>query len=309
MISQQSTNENSKININDPEWSFSYDSLINAIIRPPRASNYRPDDLCSPIFAFNGREYSRKDITLLNKRNNKLECSFIQPLKSYRVNKIMPVVIYLHGNSSNREEGMNQVPLLLRHHINVFLFDFSGSGLSEGEYITLGYQEKDDLETVVNFLSSYPGVGKIGVWGRSMGAATAMMYLYKDSRIKAAVIDSTFADFNVLAKQLCRKVKAIPDILIYFVMYFVKKTIKEKCGFDIENLRPIDYASLCTAAAFFIHAMKDELIPLEHTLKIYEQYAGEKVLNVCGGGHHTKRDKELLEKVATFLQNHLANEK
>ena len=221
----------------------------------------------------------------------------------------MPVVIYLHGNSSNREEGMNQVPLLLRHHINVFLFDFSGSGLSEGEYITLGYQEKDDLETVVNFLSSYPGVGKIGVWGRSMGAATAMMYLYKDSRIKAAVIDSTFADFNVLAKQLCRKVKAIPDILIYFVMYFVKKTIKEKCGFDIENLRPIDYASLCTAAAFFIHAMRDELIPLEHTLKIYEQYAGEKVLNVCGGGHHTKRDKELLEKVATFLQNHLANKK
>ena len=307
MFSEQRTNENSKININDPEWSFSYDSLINAIIRPPRANNYRPDDLCSPIFAFNGREYSRKDSTLINKKNNKLECSLIQPLESYRVNKIMPVVIYLHGNSSNREEGMNQVPLLLRHHINVFLFDFSGSGLSQGEYITLGYQEKDDLETVVNFLASYPGVGKIGVWGRSMGAATAMMYLYKDSRIKAAAIDSTFADFNVLAKQLCRKVKAIPDILINFAMYFVKKTIKAKCGFEIEDLRPIDHASLCTAAAFFIHAMKDELIPLEHTLKIYEQYAGEKYLNVCEGGHHTKRDKELLEKVATFLKKQLTN--
>ena len=307
MISQQKTNENTKTKNNEDNWSLSYDSLINAIIRPPRSNNYHPDDLCSPIFVFNGREYSRKDITLINKKNNKLECSFIQPLQSYRVHKTMPVVIYLHGNSSNREEGMNQVPLLLRHHINVFLFDFSGSGLSEGEYITLGYQEKDDLETVVNFLSSYPGVGKIGVWGRSMGAATALMYLYKDSRIKAAVIDSTFADFNVLAKQLCRKVKAIPDILINFAMYFVKKTIKERCGFEIEELRPIDHAKLCTAAAFFIHAMKDELIPLEHTLKIYEQYGGEKVLNVCGGGHHTKRDKELLEKVATFLINHLSN--
>jgi alpha/beta superfamily hydrolase len=33
--------------------------------------------------------------------------------------------------------------------MGLFLFDFSGSGLSQGEYVTLGLNEKDDLETVI----------------------------------------------------------------------------------------------------------------------------------------------------------------
>ena len=44
MISQQKTNENTKTKNNEDNWSLSYDSLINAIIRPPRSNNYHPDD-------------------------------------------------------------------------------------------------------------------------------------------------------------------------------------------------------------------------------------------------------------------------
>ena len=51
----------------------------------------------------------------------------------------MPVVIYLHGNSSSRIEGLNVARELLKRNINLFVFDFAGSGLSEGEYISLGY--------------------------------------------------------------------------------------------------------------------------------------------------------------------------
>jgi alpha/beta superfamily hydrolase len=37
-------------------------------------------------------------------------------------------------------------------NITVFSFDFSGCGLSEGEYISLGWNEKDDLKTVIDYL-------------------------------------------------------------------------------------------------------------------------------------------------------------
>jgi hypothetical protein len=50
----------------------------------------------------------------------------------------MPVLIYLHGNSSSRLEGLKIATELFRRNINLFVFDFAGCGLSEGDYISLG---------------------------------------------------------------------------------------------------------------------------------------------------------------------------
>lgn len=77
----------------------------------------------------------------------------------------MPVVIYLHGNSSSRLEGLKVAPELLKRNINIFVWDFAGCGMSEGEYISLGWHEKDDLRIVVDFVEKLPGVSRIGIWG------------------------------------------------------------------------------------------------------------------------------------------------
>lgn len=77
----------------------------------------------------------------------------------------MPVVIYLHGNSSSRLEGLKIATELLKRDINIFVFDFAGCGLSEGEFISLGWHEKDDLKIIVDFVERIPGVSKIGLWG------------------------------------------------------------------------------------------------------------------------------------------------
>ena len=59
-------------------------------------------------------------------------------------------------------------------------FDFSGCGISDGEYISLGIHESDDLEAVIKFLRNSGKVSDIGLWGRSMGAVTALLYGAKD---------------------------------------------------------------------------------------------------------------------------------
>ena len=64
----------------------------------------------------------------------------------------MPVVLYLPGNSSSRVEAVPLLPYLLPMNITVLAFDFSGSGRSEGEYISLGYYEKEDVDTVLKYL-------------------------------------------------------------------------------------------------------------------------------------------------------------
>ena len=141
-----------------------------------------------------------------------------------------------------------------------------------------------------------------------MGAATALMYNYSDDRILAACYDSPFAEFTKLAKELCRKQIKIPNFVIETALMFIRNSIKKRNDMDIYKLQPVLYAAKTTTPGFFVHAMNDELIPLEHSLKIVEVYQGEKSLNVCEGNHNTNRQKQIIEKIGRFFCKHLKNE-
>lgn len=62
-----------------------------------------------------------------------------------------------------------------------------GSGLSDGKWVTLGAHEVEDLSVVVQHLRAQGGVSSIGLWGRSMGAVTALMYSHRDPDIAGMV--------------------------------------------------------------------------------------------------------------------------
>jgi pimeloyl-ACP methyl ester carboxylesterase len=283
---------------------ISYETLWKAVIRPPR-DDYDDESLGEAVFTYRGKTYIRHDYQILNKRGHLLKLSFLENDIDSRESYIMPLVIYLHGNSSSRLEGLKSAPELLKKGINVGMFDFSGCGQSEGDYISLGWFERDDVRIVIDFFQKLPGVGNIGLWGRSMGAATTMLYSYSDNRIKAICMDSPFGDFKLLATELCLKHVTLPNFVIDGAMGLVKNTIKEKSGLEIDKLQPQLYASKTKIPAFFVHAVNDELINLEQTIQLYEKYNGEKSLNVVEGGHNSTRQKHVLEKIAKFFATYL----
>lgn len=123
----------------------SYQALVNAIIRPPR-STYDVNQLGPPRFKFCGRTIQRTDFTLINSRNLKIVCSLWEPVDADRPSPVLPCVIYMHGNSSSRLEGLSALSLVLTLGATLLAFDFAGSGLSEGEYVSLGAFEKEDLQ-------------------------------------------------------------------------------------------------------------------------------------------------------------------
>jgi len=70
-------------------------------------------------------------------------------------------MIYLHGNSSSRMEALTIVECLLPMNIAVcgidlsgitIIFYYTGSGHSEGEYISLGYYESMDVQSLYDYL-------------------------------------------------------------------------------------------------------------------------------------------------------------
>ena len=296
MLKNPSLDENIKI---------SYETLWKAIIRPPR-DEYYTDELGSPTFILLNKTYHRKDYTILNEQGLQLKLSFIEPDPQNRPKEIMPVVIYLHANSSCRIEGLDMKNLLLVNNINLCVFDFAGSGQSEGEYISLGYYEQKDVKCVIDFIEKLPGVGKIGLWGRSMGAATCLLYTGVDNkRISCICVDSPFADFRRLAKEMCLNVIKIPNFFIDIAISVIGKTVKNKNGTNINKIKPIKSVENIFIPAIFVHAVNDELVPFQHSVDLCQVYEGEKKLIPCEGGHNSKREKFVIVEIVRFFYKYL----
>ena len=284
---------------------FSYEALWKYIIRPPR-DNYSEDLLGPTTFIYRGKVYQRKDYDILSSMGYTMKCSLIEPQPAYRPSEEMPLILYLHGNSSSRLEGMRMTEEILKKDINLFLIDFPGCGLSGGEYISLGYHEKDDVGVVIDFLETLPGVGNIGIWGRSMGAATTILYAHKDPRVKAICVDSPFADFRRLAKEITLNHVNLPKFILDTILKFIRKTIKKKNGLDINLLKPIEAAKKTFQPVLFIHANNDELIGYQHSGDLYEIYKGPKTIRYLEkGGHNSRRPNQIIKKIGEFFKKYL----
>jgi hypothetical protein len=122
-----------------------YQELVNAIIRPPRCK-YETSQLGPKSFEYLGKSFHRIDFELNNPRGLKIVCSMWEPTPECRPNPVLPCVIYMHGNSSARLEALSQLSLVLSLGATMVSFDFAGSGRSEGDYVSLGAFEKDDLQ-------------------------------------------------------------------------------------------------------------------------------------------------------------------
>lgn len=132
--------------------------------------------------------------------------------------------------------------------------------------MTLGYYEQEDLHEVLTHIKNKPQVKAISIWGRSMGAVTALLYLNKNVEVVSAVIDSPFKSLKSLIEDLVKKNSKIPMLILAAALKIISGTIEEKAKFSIYKINPLKYnVSSTTQPAFFIVGVDDELIPPEHT--------------------------------------------
>jgi pimeloyl-ACP methyl ester carboxylesterase len=249
----------------------------------------------------------RTDLELLNLRGQRLKCSHYQPSADTRTAETLPCVIYLHGNSSSRLEALSSLPVLLRFNITLFCLDLSGSGHSDGEFVSLGYYERDDLSVVIDHLRQSGTVGCIGLWGRSMGAATALLHGDRDPSIAAMVLDSPFTSLRDLAEELVDVFVGIslPKWVVSMALNMIRSTIKSKAHFDINDLSPISHVANSYIPALFVAAEGDTFIKPHHAKSLHEAYAGDKNLILVEGDHNSARPKFFLDSVAIFFYSTL----
>jgi len=280
-----------------------YQELVNAIIRPPRAE-YKEETLGPPAFLFCGKRFTRTDFALKTKRGLNLQCSHWEPVE--RSSDRIPVVIYMHGNSSARVEVLPQLSYLLSLGIAVFSFDFAGSGKSDGEFVSLGFHEREDLMCVIAHLRATNVVSTIALWGRSMGAATALMHGYRDPSIACMILDSPFSDLATLAEEMVEKGReqgiTVPGFVVSIALRMIRSSVKKQAGVDIRHISPIAHADKCFIPALFVAGEHDDFINKRHSQEIHAKYAGDKNMIVVEGDHNSPRPKFMFDSVSIFLQ-------
>jgi pimeloyl-ACP methyl ester carboxylesterase len=284
-----------------PSLTEAYKKAWKAIVKPLRIE-YSLDDLGPKQFNVNQSLIKRTDFTIQNKHGTPLACSFYENTSSVSP---LPCIVYLHANGSCRLEAVQYKQIILAAGVHFFCFDFSACGLSGGDYGSVGHFEQDDVEQAVQYLNESGKVTKIALWGRSMGAVTAIMYASKNPSISCIVLDSPFAEFKRLVQELVKNRANIPPFLTSLALSMIRRTVKKKANFDIYELKPIEYSKALKVPALFGAPKDDTFVSPQHTKDLYMAHSGEKRLLSFEGDHNSQRPLEWIVLVMDFIKSQL----
>ncbi|XP_076910564.1 uncharacterized protein LOC143568250 [Bidens hawaiensis] len=242
-------------------------------------------------------------LQLTNTRGHTLRCSHYLP-SPFPDDTCLPCVVYCHGNSGCRADANEAAVILLPSNITVFTLDFSGSGLSDGNYVSLGWHEKDDLKVVVSYLRTNQQISCIGLWGRSMGAVSSLLYGAEDPSIAGMVLDSAFSNLFNLMMELVDVYKIrLPKFTVKVALQYMRRVIQKKAKFDIMDINALKVAPKTFIPALFGHAKGDKFIQPHHSDLISLSYAGDKNTIKFDGDHNSTRPQFFYDSVSIFFHN------
>eukprot|EP00930_Biecheleria_cincta_P024205 TRINITY_DN17352_c0_g1_i1.p1 TRINITY_DN17352_c0_g1~~TRINITY_DN17352_c0_g1_i1.p1 ORF type:complete len:562 (-),score=88.74 TRINITY_DN17352_c0_g1_i1:115-1800(-) len=276
-------------------------AIWKLIIRPPRR-RYTRLELSGPYpsrFRVGGVVSIRNDFIIHNSRGLSLSCTLFEPEQS---SSEKACVVYCHGNASCRLDGFERIHALLPLNIALCCFDFAGSGMSEGDHVSLGYYERDDLSAVVDHLRERCGFSRVGLWGTSMGAVTTLLHAARDPTLAGVVADSPFSDLWGLIQEICSSKVRLPHMAWNPVLQGIRMMIQKEANFDICEVSPIAHVDSCFVPALFLHGAQDDFVLPHHSEDLKKAYQGEATYIVMPDtDHNSARREKFLARSALFF--------
>ncbi len=101
-------------------------------------------------------------------------------------------IVMTHGLFRSRYELIQRGCDLWKQGYGVLLYDVRRHGKSKGEFATIGYKERHDVEGAVAFVREKAPSDRIVLFGVSMGAAATLLAAAETDGISAVVADSSF---------------------------------------------------------------------------------------------------------------------
>ncbi len=215
--------------------------------------------------------------------------------------------IVVHGYTSHYTSVDDIAHWYAQQGYNTITPNLRAHGYSDGDYITLGYEDGKDILTWIDYVLSLNPEAEIVLHGVSMGAATVMIAAGEEGcpdNVVAVVEDCgyTTAD-EMMVSQLDYRfgLPSFPIIPASRVVSIIK------AGYDFGDACPIASLQNADVPILFIHGDQDTYVPFFMLDELYNSYQGEKAkLEVEGAEHGAARDVDpdgYYGAVSQFLNN------
>lgn len=216
--------------------------------------------------------------------------------------KAKGTVLFLHGNAQNISTHIASVHWLPAQHYNVFLPDYRGYGLSEGEASLAGMQ--DDINSAMAYLLHRADIdaGRIVILAQSLGGASAIYNVAHSpyrQQIKALIAESAFSDYRGIARE---------KLASFWLTWPLQWPLALSIDDDYSPLPAVSKVS--PIPLLIIHGDNDQIVPLEHAKLLFAAAVEPKEMWVVANGGHIEafRHKEYQTRLLQYLERILPSE-
>lgn len=177
------------------------------------------------------------------------------------------VAIVCHGHTCNRINSVKYASIFYNMGYSLVLYDHAYFGLSDGPYTTLGFNEKFDLSTVIDYTKNLFGQDCfLALHGESMGAVTILCVLGLRSDINLLVADCGFSHTMNYYRELCLQIAHLPA---FPTVDFANMVSKRQIGYDFTKTIPLQCVKDSPVPICFIHGAADDFIKPHHSVDMY----------------------------------------
>ena len=197
--------------------------------------------------------------------------------------------IVVHGYGGSGKLMSDKSKYFYDMGYNVLIPDLRGHGKSEGDYIGMGWKDRLDIISWINFIIKENPNAEIVLHGTSMGAATVLMTSGENlpSNVKAIVADCAYTSaWDEFSYQLETYLK-VPS---YYILNVTNMVTKLKAGYSLKEASALECVKKATVPILYIHGDKDKFVPYSMMDKLYDATSSPKEKLTIDGGEHANSD-------------------
>lgn len=196
-----------------------------------------------------------------------------------------PIVLFAPGDNENIDGYKGEYYAFTKHGVNFCAMDYRGNGYSEGEYITYGDNEIDDVFAVIRYLYQ-SGYQKVSYFGRSRGATCGLYAAYEFPNLTSVALDSPRIHSGRDDEYISEKFN-VPIEKVREILPLIYKKIIELIGIDFSrDSQPCEFAGQIRQPIYVIHGETDICIPISESRELMTLLGSEEKRFDSFNSHH-----------------------
>jgi fermentation-respiration switch protein FrsA (DUF1100 family) len=173
-------------------------------------------------------------------------------------------IIFVHGHGGSKNEGLRFASALHKEGFNLLALSLRRNS---GSFASMGFYEPEDVVAAIDYLIKDKKLTSIGLFGFSMGAATSIIAMEKDPRVRASIFSSGYASAMDVLSESAKRDFGIP---YYPLIPIVRSVLNLRGNMKIETVIPEKSISQISPRPISIfHCDKDDYVDVSHANRLF----------------------------------------